>query len=181
MYLSPCVSPPTTTIATVTSLLPARRGAARRDPLRHSFSIHAASILFSSLSPLRFFLLPSRSFLLSLRSFKSPCASSSPVPRDAMYVHAPTHRLIRTASSFALRIPRVLTHICVSPFSSPSPSSSSCAWHSPPCAHQSTTHTNDAASQPRRIVVEPVGSSRSRRLPISILFSRIRRNITARC
>lgn len=153
MYLSPCISPSPRHHRHLA--LTSSGTAVRRDVLRHSFHSRLPSSFFSSVPALLLL------FLLSLRSFKSLCASLpfSLLTRNGMHIHPRTG--LHAASSFSLRILYILTHVCFLLF-----------LHLPllpllvgifPLHSPVTTHTNDAASQPRRIV-EPVGSSRAHRL-----------------
>lgn len=170
MYLSPSVAPPTNTPPPSPRSYPQRHRRATRRSLSVIPSAHAASIP----PPSSCFRLPS-----SFRgSFKPPRASPFPTPIRNSDVQHP-----RTSLHAAFTFPCVLTH-CVyfSPLSSPS-------LYLPflrlalflHCAHRSPTHTN------RRGIRTPSNrrvASVLRALtdfPISILFSRIRRNITARC
>lgn len=186
MYLSPGLAPPTYTPPPSPRSYPQRhRGAARRSlslslsflPLTHSFH-SSAYLLFPSF------------FFLSLLVQTSPRLSPSRTYTQQRCV-TPTHRSLHAAFTF----PCVLTRVYFSPHSSPFSSTPTCAWRRFTVAfigHQ--THTNDAASKPRRIVascrVAPRRVASHRVAPvlraltdfsISILFSRIRRNITARC
>lgn len=164
MYLSPGLAPPTYTPPPSPRSYPQRhRGAARRS-LCHSFRSRTASI-------------PPPTFCFRLSSsfrcwFKPPRASPSHAPIRTTTVRNTHARSLHAAFTF----PCVLTHVYFSPHSSPFSSTPSCAWRRFTVAfigHQ--THTNDAASKPRRIVASRrvasrrvascrVGSSRSHRL-----------------
>lgn len=150
MYLPPCISPPTTPPPSPRSYQQRHRGAARRSPSFLLFTVPVFLLLFGLHAP------STPVLLLSLRSFKSLCASSFLIlTRNGMYMHPRTrsflvlspHPLHINSRLFLLFLRLLLL-----------PSLGIFPLHSPV-----TTHTNDAASQPRRIV-EPVGSSRSHRL-----------------
>lgn len=175
MYLSPGVVPPTYYHRHRRHLALTRSGIAeRRDAALCHSSCSARSLRRIPSAPV--FLLP---FALVQRPSHRPSVSFSHTSTQQRRV-TPTHELTR---SFHVPL-RINSRLFLSSFFA-------FLLHPflrlallLPCVHRSLTHTNDVTAKPRRIVASRRVASVLRALTdfsISILFSRIRRNITARC
>lgn len=174
MYLSPRVAPPTYMPPPRRHLTLTRSGTAERAgrSLCHSFrsrSLHSSTFpLFPS-----FFFLPC--------SFR---ASSVRLPLSHPYATTMCNTHARAYTQLS-RSPCVLTHVYFSllflRLPPPLLLALGVVLH---CAHRSLTHTNDDGIRTpsnRRVASSRVVLRALTDFSISILFSRIRRNITARC
>lgn len=176
MYLSPGVAPPTYTPPP----------SPRSYPQRHRWSGATLSLSFLPQPHAATILLPSfrsPSFFVLSRSFKLLRASPSPT-----HLYATTMcKHPRTSLHAAFAFPCVLTHVYFPSLSSPSSSTPSCARRCSPLRPPATDayQRRDIQTPSNRRVASRRVASRPffvlSDFSISILFSRIRRNITARC